>query len=858
MPRPRSPIETAGGRSHRHPVACAVEGVSMVESETSASQVAAALRAGADVAAEARAVFAVIRDSDGRLADLRILYGNGRYWAMVGLDPEAALGRTFNELGRPLDWQSGLAGLLADAVASQQPVVRRRLVVRAQLGPHAGEERWVEVEVASLDEVVVLAFQDVTDQVAAAERQAREARRTAALSRFLRTAVEPAADRRGLLEVLAREAADCLDGFCLIAAQEPAGDLRLVAAAGGGPDVEPLLQAAIGGRIEVSEEARGLFLRGEDVVLPSLSESIRQRMRQLLESQHVPGAIADRVTSIVGAAVRSGSQPIGRLHVYRLGGPPFEPDDLRAVTAMTDAAALVFEHLQMEAEQATARARFEALFEQAPIAMVFLAEEGTLRVNRAAVELLGRPAEELARFAFGADAPWVPPGDAERFAAFRADLRAGRLPASEVVDIVRPSGERRQVQGTAIPITTADGRRLGVIVALIDLTDRLALEAQFAQAQKMEAIGRLAGGIAHDFANVLMAILGYAELVAADARAGRVSPDDADQIVVATRRAVELTSRLRDLARKRPAAPERADIAELVRDVLVLGRRLVPESIEVVADVAAVSPVLVDRAAFEQALLNLVVNAVDAMPGGGRLTVATRLDPSDPERPVVVAVADTGRGMDEATRQRIFEPFFTTKPAGIGTGLGLSMVYTTVERAGGRIEVVSEPGSGATFTIRLPPAPPERADRPAATAAVHEPNDLPRGSETILLLEDDPVVRAEVGRVLGRLGYEVVAAGRPSEAFEIARSRPVDLVLADVVLPEMPGPAVVERLRERWPDLPVVFMSGYRPEPEGVGAAGLATKLSSTGRPDLTVDKPLAVAELARVVRAAFDAARRG
>lgn len=244
----------------------------MTNPDPAETRVLEALRAAADAASEARAVLGVARDPAGGLIDLRILYGNRAYWAMVGLDPAAALGETFGELGIPLDFGSGIVGLVAEAAKTGRGVERRRFLLRPQLGPHAGEERWTEIEVAAADDVVALAFQDVTEAVAVAERRLAEHRRTEALARFLRAAVEPTIDRRGLLDLMARIVAETFDGLCLVAEQEPGGDLRLVGAAGGGPEIESLVRRLVGARIEVSAEARPIFLAGGDVVLASLPE----------------------------------------------------------------------------------------------------------------------------------------------------------------------------------------------------------------------------------------------------------------------------------------------------------------------------------------------------------------------------------------------------------------------------------------------------------------------------------------------------------------------------------------------------------------------------------------------------------
>jgi two-component system cell cycle sensor histidine kinase/response regulator CckA len=500
---------------------------------------------------------------------------------------------------------------------------------------------------------------------------------------------------------------------------------------------------------------------------------------------------------------------------------------------------------------ATSLARFEALFEQAPVAMVTVGADRAIRLNQAAVELYGRGSDEMVRLSFSQGSPWIPPDQVELWAEMRRAVAAGERVSGIRFALVRPDGERRELEGSSIPIVTGHGVPDGVVTVLTDLTDQLSLEVQFRHAQKMEALGRLAGGIAHDFNNLLMGIQGFGEMLARDARRGRASPDHADQVVVAARRAIDVTARLTAFSRREVATREAVEMARLVERVLPLINQVAPESIDVVTHLEGGPIVMLDASEFEQVLINLVVNAVDAMPDGGRLTIevstvqldrdhaASHLGEAEGEH-VLVAVSDTGIGMDEETRSRIFEPFFTTKPVGEGTGLGLAMAFGTVERAGGRIWVYSEPGHGTTLKIYLPSA------KPGVAIAADEPHvgtPIAGGSESILLLEDDALVRELLLTVLRGVGYEVIVASRPSEAFAFAAGRRFDLMVSDVVMPEMMGNAVAARIRLTQPDLWVVFMSGYT-----------ARALDFTlGPQDVLVNKPLAPSEVARTVREALD-----
>jgi signal transduction histidine kinase/ActR/RegA family two-component response regulator len=344
-------------------------------------------------------------------------------------------------------------------------------------------------------------------------------------------------------------------------------------------------------------------------------------------------------------------------------------------------------------------------------------------------------------------------------------------------------------------------------------------EEQLRQSQKMEAIGSLAGSIAHDFNNILSIVLGYAETALEELKAGDPVRADVEQIATAGERARDLTRQLLAFSRQQVLEPKLLNLNEAFSAMMQMLKRLVGEDIELSfhpgADLGAVR---VDPSQIEQVLLNLVVNARDAMPDGGKLTVETcniELDRGyaeahygiQPGPYVLLAVSDTGIGMDNATRARIFEPFFTTKEKGKGTGLGLSTVFGIVKQSGGAVWVYSEPGHGTTFRVYLP--------RLAAAPNVLQQNARPaartRGSETVLLVEDDTQVRALVSTTLRKNGYRVLEAGNGTEALAVAEQHggAIDVLLSDVVMPGMGGRQLWERLVPRRPKMKVLFMSGY-------------------------------------------------
>ena len=390
-----------------------------------------------------------------------------------------------------------------------------------------------------------------------------------------------------------------------------------------------------------------------------------------------------------------------------------------------------------------------------------------------------------------------------------------------------------------------------MVVHFRDMTESLALQEQLAQAQKLDAIGRLAGGVAHDFNNLLTAIIGHAELLKDGLPAGSAARSDVSEIEQAAERATALTQQLLAFSRRQVLQPVVIDPNTAVQDMRGMIQRLIPEHIRCDFQLRATGRVRADRSQLDQVLLNLVLNARDAMPKGGALRIETgdrELDEWYARRHqgatagwhVCLTVADTGAGMDAATLERIFEPFFTTRSK--GTGLGLSTVYGIVKQSGGHITVESEPGHGSVFTIYLP-----RVDDPAPQRALPVSQEAAEGNETILLVEDEQVVRDLTAKVLRQRGYTVLDAdGGPAAFAAAARHQgPIHLVLADVVMPEMSGPAVAETLLRERREARVLYMSGYADE--SIIEEGMLAR----GAPLLS--KPFTPLELARKIREVLD-----
>ncbi len=561
------------------------------------------------------------------------------------------------------------------------------------------------------------------------------------------------------------------------------------------------------------------------------------------------------------AGIREGGEIVGRtFRVVRPGG------EIRWVLGRTVAvrdssgeiyrlAGVLQDVTEERAAQENLRrseAEYRGLVEHAPLGIYRSTTDGRfLTVNPALIRMLGyRWAEEMLSLDMARDVYAHP----EQRGALIAQL--GHLgDAQTETDWKRKDGSAitvrlnvRTVRGQAGEFEFFEG-------LVEDVTEQRSLESQFRQAQRMEAVGRLAGGVAHDFNNILTAITGYSELLLEDLGATDPKRSDVEEIKAAAARATALTRQLLAFSRKQILQTQVLDLNEVVRTLDKMLLRLVGEDVKVELALAkALGAVRADPGQIEQVLLNLAVNSRDAMPNGGNLTIETAnvdLDAAyvrehagaSTGSHVMLAVSDTGIGMNAETRTHIFEPFFTTKEQGKGTGLGLSTVYGIVKQSGGSVWVYSEPGRGATFKVYLP-----RVEEPLEVVARVSADQLVSGGgETVLLAEDDPSVRAVVSEVLAQKGYRVMRAPDGQAALEMARGHPAEirLLITDIVMPGMTGRDLAEALKAERPGLRVLYMSGYTDD------AVVRHGVLEEGMPYL--QKPFSPRALASKVREVLD-----
>ena len=603
------------------------------------------------------------------------------------------------------------------------------------------------------------------------------------------------------------------------------------------------------------------FLAVNDAALASYGYTRDEFLAMVIEDIRPPSEVDRLHALLANPELETGLRQVGVWRHKRKDGTEFDAEiyshdhQFEGRRARVVMSLDVTERIRAEEALRRSEARYRDLFENASDLIVTGDLDGRLTaVNETCLRVLGYSREEMAGIQINMNDFIARDKRAASIAARERKLADADARTVYESELVAKDGRRIQVE-IASRMIIEDGVPVGTEAICRDITERKQLEEQLRQGQRLEAIGRLAGGVAHDFNNLLTVISGYTESLL-EGR-DRSEAFELGQISAAADRATILTRQLLAFSRRQVLQPRVVQLNEVVEGIAPMLSRLIGEDLELVASLEPkLDRVLADPNQVEQVLLNLAVNARDAMPNGGRLTIQTANVELDEEYVahhgestvgphVMLAVSDTGTGMEPDTLAHMFEPFFTTKPVGSGTGLGLATVYGIVKQSEGSIWVYSEPGKGTTFKIYLPVTEAAAAlEAPRASRAL-----AAVGLETILLAEDEEPLRTLTARLLERHGYVVITATSADEALRIAaeNSRRIDLLLTDLIMPGLSGAAVAERVSELVPGVKVLFMSGYSDDTvvrNGILAPGAAF-----------LEKPFSSTDLAAKVRATLDTA---
>jgi two-component system, cell cycle sensor histidine kinase and response regulator CckA len=782
--------------------------------------------------------------------DGRFVYANPAYCASLGYTEAELQATDFASVTHPDDRaasQKARERLLsgeANAVVFEKRYLRK-----------GGDTMWARasVSLARAPDGTPLQFLAVTEDIS-------ERKRAEALLVGQRRVLEmivmgaPLADILDtLLRVVEGEAPEMLSSILLL--DRDGTHVRHGAA----PRLSPRFTRALDGSA-IGERAGSCgtaAYRGEPVIVEEIAtDSLWEDYRDLAAAE---GLRACWSTPIFDAQRRV----LGTFAVYsRQPGRP-KADHLALIDMATQTAAIAIGRKREEQALRESGQRLASIYDTAgdTIFLVAIEADGGYRfesVNKRFVATTGVPAEAVVgRRIEEVIPPASLPLVRERYAQAVRDKAIVRWEETSDYPVGRLTGEV-----SVAPVLDAHGTCTHLVGAVHDITARKLAEERHAQAeemlrqsQKLESIGRLAGGVAHDFNNILGVILGYGELMRPQIAEGHPARARLEQVIQAAQRAAGLTRQLLAFSRKQVLQLKLLDLGAVVSDMRRMLDRVVGEDLEIVTRSAdRLGAVEADRTQMEQVIMNLVVNARDAMPRGGRLTIETGNADFDetyaaahpPARPghfVMLAVSDTGIGMDADTQRRIFEPFFTTKAPGEGTGLGLATVYGIVNQMGGYIWVYSEVGKGTSFKVYLPRV----EEAVVAEAPSSAPPPIPRGHETVLVVEDSESLRDLIHELLTEQGYDVLSVTNGEEALALVQGgkRPPALVLTDVVMPKLSGVELVKRLKAIHPQVAVVYMSGY--------TSGAISTHGVLDEGAILIEKPFTAETLARTIRAALD-----
>ena len=651
----------------------------------------------------------------------------------------------------------------------------------------------------------------------------------------MRAFAEATTDHHLLLETIVRGLARAIGGFCAVGLPSSDGQwLETVAAFDEDAEALALIRripAIAPIRMDSVHLATRVLQTGETSLTPQVDEALLASRFSNETDKAMARRLQPRSNLLI--ALRARGRSLGLLNVLTHGADtvPLGPEDVQLAQMLADHAALAisnsqaFDSLQgelqrrrqAEAALSESEARLRQIMEAANEGIWVLdAERRTTFANRRMAELLGGSQTD---FISRRAEDFLPESVGVGSEAWLKRRRAG-LEENLELRLRRLDGSEFDATVNASPMHQNE-KFVGAVYLVTDCTAQKSLEEQLRQSTKLEAVGRLAGGVAHDFNNILSVILSCTRMVLDDLppAASETTRQDLDQVLKAAERASSLTHQILTFSRKQILRPLVLDANAALRDLEPMVRRLLSEDIQLdlVLD-PALGRIKADGGQLQQALINLVVNARDAMPQGGTLVIETAnvlLDEdyarthleTTPGPHVMIAVSDTGTGMDKATQARIFEPFFTTKGPGQGTGLGLSTVFGIVKQSGGSVWVYSEPGRGTTFKLYFP----RTDDAPSLLTPAPASRRRLTGSERILLVEDDPALRAIVASILERAGYQVLLGSTPAQALELAAQfeGTIDLLLTDVVMPKMSGKQLADALLKTRPLVRVLYMSGY-------------------------------------------------